>query len=88
MPVNCSAIGSIVVLDMNDHLVTPAGFDQGAWICLVEDLAAGLLEAICIDLGNNNEFVADLAVTISSFLGCGHTVKSPSTSSQYCMSVS
>lgn len=51
MPVNCSTIGSIIVLDMNNHLVTPAGFDQRAWIGLVEDLAASLFKSICIDLG-------------------------------------
>lgn len=63
MPVNCSTIGVIVVLDMNDQLITPACFDQRSWICLVEDLTTSLVETVCIDLGNNQfevEFTAPL----------------------------
>lgn len=54
MPVNCSTIGTIVVLDMNHKFVTPAGFDQRSGICLVEDLTTRLLETVCIDLGKDH----------------------------------
>lgn len=53
VPMDCSTIGIIVVLDMNHQFIAPAGFDQRSWVCLVENLAAGFFETICIDLGNH-----------------------------------
>lgn len=59
MPVDCSAISIIVVLDMDDQFIAPACFDQWPGIRFVEDLAAGLLKTIRIDL-RNSEYAAKL----------------------------
>lgn len=50
MPVDRCTIGVIVVLDMNNNLVTPACLNQGAGESLVENLAAGLFETVCFQL--------------------------------------
>lgn len=51
VPVDSSPVVSVVVLDMYDKLISPACLDQGSGVLFVEDLAVGLAEAICIDLG-------------------------------------
>ena len=50
VPMNGSAVGLVVVLDMDDELVAPAGLDQGPGILFVEHLAAGLVEAVRVEL--------------------------------------
>lgn len=46
VPMDCGSILVIVVLDMNDKFVTPAGFNQRGREGFIENLAGRLLEAI------------------------------------------
>lgn len=50
VPVNGGSVGSVVVLDVYYQLISPTRLDQWSRVLFVEDLATGLLEAICIDL--------------------------------------
>lgn len=50
VPVDRRPVGRIVVLDMDDELVAPAGLDERAGKGLVENFAACFEEAVCCEL--------------------------------------
>lgn len=50
MPVHRCAILVVVVLDVNDNLVTPTRLDFWSGEGGVEHLASGLLEPVCVKL--------------------------------------
>lgn len=52
---NSGAIGVVVVFDVNDELVAPAGLDQRSREGLVEDFASSLFKAICSELKVSGE---------------------------------
>lgn len=47
VPVYRSSVPIIVISNMNDELVSPAGLNLRAWETLVENLASCFLEPIC-----------------------------------------
>lgn len=63
VPMNGRAVGIIVILDMDDQFVAPTSFDQGSWVRLVEDLATGLFETVCVDL-HNGEFAIGFTLSV------------------------
>lgn len=50
MPMYCGSVLVIVILDVNDQLITPASLYQWPWELLVEHFSGRLLEAIRVQL--------------------------------------
>lgn len=50
VPVDRRPVGRVVVLDVDDELVAPAGLNERAGKGMVEDFAACFVEAVCCEL--------------------------------------
>lgn len=55
VPVYRSSVLVIIVPNVYDEFVSPAGLDLGAWETLIEDLAGCFLESVCGELYRRNQ---------------------------------
>jgi hypothetical protein len=49
MPMDCSAVISQFICDVNSDEITPAGFDPWTGVGLVEDLSIRVVDAVAVD---------------------------------------